>query len=109
MERGLRLTGGLQRGAGFFPCTLAFTTEKINDLDYENDDDEQFENECAPAVEAVHHELIQLSRGAQLVIHQPSIVRHSNARSRNPVHTSVEHVTEKFDSGLGPFCNFCNV
>jgi len=53
--------------------------EEKYDLDHQDNHHQRLEDECAPPVEPIDHQVIQFARCSQFVVYQPAIVRFSAA------------------------------
>ena len=59
--------------------------EQKHQLDHQNYDHHQLQHKRAALLELVHHELVQIPSGIQLVIHQPAVIGNADFVGRQPV------------------------
>src|SRR5205814_1872414 len=76
--------------------------EQQDELDDEDKEDCRLQDECSGLVKFVHHEFIKLAGGAELLVHQHSVIGNAHLRSRQAVEASKIHITQKLDAVIHP-------
>src|SRR5690348_4772353 len=77
-----------------------------NDVEKSHHRNRQFQNERARLIELVHHEIVKLAHGAELLVHEVAIFGDAKPRGCQAINTGIVDIAYKFDrivDALGEF------
>ena len=94
---------------GFNKARSRLALKQEDQFDDQNNDHTHFQDEAPGSVEPIHHGLVEVTRRAQLLVNQVSVVRYANFASRQAVEASVEHITRKLDRRVNAFRQLRNL
>src|SRR5579864_3262902 len=81
----------------------SFSSKQEKELDDKNQHDDKLQQEAAALVELLNHEVVQLVRSPQLLVHQVLIIVYADLDGHHFVESGREHVADKLQCVVGVF------